>query len=141
MKRRLGEGTDGEVFETARATAVKACKYDGVYFNERDTYLHLQDYGVADKLGDFYIPSLWGYNDELYVLEMDYIHKAPFVVDFGKVRLFRDPEFPDDVRRDNELRGEELFGENWPRVKTLLADLESYQIYYLDPKPGNIEFP
>jgi hypothetical protein len=30
------------------------------------------------------------------------------------------------------------FGKNWPTVRSLLAALESFQIYYLDPKPQNI---
>ena len=35
----------------------------------------------------------------------------------------------------------ERFEQNWPKVKSLMAALESYQIYYLDPQPYNIVFP
>ncbi len=48
--------------------------------------------------------------------------------------------FPEETLRDIEEQGQELFGENWPHVKYLLAELERYQIYYMDPKPKNIVF-
>jgi len=140
ITRRLGEGTDGEVFASDRVTALKACKYERVYYNERDTYHHLAQFGCTSKIGEFYIPALWAFDDELFVVEMDFMHRAPYVIDFGKVRLFRDPEFSEETRDELEKSGQELFGDNWPRVLQLLADLASYQIYYLDPKPGNIVF-
>jgi hypothetical protein len=37
-----------------------------------------------------------------------------------------------------ERQGVEDFGKKWPDVQSLLAALESFQIYYLDPKPQNI---
>lgn len=140
LRRRLGEGTDGEVFETNRATAIKVCKNLKVYENERDAYLHLKRFGFTDRIGEFYLPALWGCNDDLWVVEIDFMHKAPYLIDFGKSTVNHDPEFSEETQRDNEMRGWELFEGNWPRVKRLLADLESIRLFYLDPKPGNIEF-
>ncbi len=65
----------------------------------------------------------------------------PYVIDFAKVRIDRPPEFSDEVLEQSEQKGAEEFGHNWSSVKELLLDLESYQIYYLDPKRGNIVFP
>lgn len=100
----------------------------------------MKRFGVTEKLGEFYIPSLWSCDDELRTIEIDYMHSAPYVVDFGKVRLFKDPEFSEEVLRDADVTGRERFGDNWPRVQQLLRDFESFLIYYLDPKPGNIVF-
>jgi hypothetical protein len=72
---------------------------------------------------------------------MDLMQRPPYVIDFAKVRLDRPPDFPDDVVRENNRRGRELFDHNWPAVQRLMEDLESFQIYYLDPKRGNITFP
>ncbi len=140
LKRYLGEGQDGAVFETTRYTAIKACNSPRVYHNEKEAYLHLLDRGCVEKIGEFHIPSIKGWDDDLLVVEMDYMTRPPYIIDFGKSKLFSDPEFSEQTSLDNEDRGLELFEHNWPRVKVLLADLESFLLYYLDPKPGNIVF-
>ncbi len=59
----------------------------------------------------------------------------------------RPPDFSGETSREADEQGRELFGDNWPRVRSLLAVLESYQIYYpqpynsITPKPYNIVFP
>lgn len=140
LTRWLGDGTDGEVFETNRATAVKACRNERVYYNERDAYLHLERMGCTDSIGEFHLPMLQGFDDDLLVVEMDLMHDTPYVIDFGKVRLFRDPEFSEEVLRSRDEEGAELFAENWPRALRLLRDFADLQLFYLDPKPGNIVF-
>lgn len=138
MTRLLGEGTDSVVVETSRTTAVKASKSLRVYSNERDTYHRLMEFQDTERIGEFRVPRLRGYDDELWIVEMDMMHAPPYLIDFGKVRLNFPPDFSEEVLADQAKQGRELFGENWPRVERLLRDLESYQIYYLDPKPGNI---
>jgi len=81
-----------------------------------------------------------GFDDDLMVVEMDFMQTPPYVIDFAKVR-FCPPDFSDEVIAESEARGAERFEGNWPRVKALLEALESYQIYYLDPTPNNIVFP
>lgn len=73
LKRYLGEGQDGTVFETTRYTAIKACNSHHVYHNEKEAYLHLQNRGCVEKIGEFHIPSIKGWHDELLVVEMDYM--------------------------------------------------------------------
>ena len=137
----LGDGTDGAVWATNRDTAVKAFHSEHGYCNERDAYRRLAEYGVTEKIAGFWIPAMTGYNDDLMVVEMDFMQKPPYIIDFAKVRIDRPPDFPEDVLRQNELDGHEHFGRNWPKVKALMAALESYQIHYLDPKPYNIVLP
>ena len=141
LKEFLGDGTDGEVWSTQRSTAVKAFKYDFGYFNERDTYLRLAEYGITEKLEGFWIHKMVGYDDHLMVIEMDLMQHPPYIIDFAKVRIDRPPDFSEETMEYNEQRGRERFEENWPTVKLLLAALESFQIYYLDPSPSNIVLP
>lgn len=140
LKRYLGGGTDGCVWETSQGTAVKALAREAGYYNERDTYLRLKEWGLTEQIDGFWVPSLVDYDDELWIVEMDMVQQPPYIIDFAKVRLDRPPDFSDDVLEDAERRGEEQFEHNWPKVKSLLATLESYQIYYLDARPGNITF-
>jgi len=136
----LGEGTDGAVWATIWDTAVKVFERERGYVNERDTYLRLADFGVTHKLGRFSVPVMHDYDDDLMIIEMDLMQAPPYIIDFAKVRLDRPPEFSPETAHDAEAQGRELFEANWPAVKTLLSDLESFQIYYLDPKPHNIVF-
>ena len=140
LKRYLGGGTDGCVWETREGTAVKALARESGYYNERDTYLRLQEWGLTEKIDGFNVPKMVGYSDERWIVEMDMVQNPPYILDFAKVRLDRPPDFSEDVLEDAERRGVEQFEHNWPKVKSLLATLESYQIYYLDARPGNITF-
>jgi hypothetical protein len=141
LARFLGGGTDGDVWETNRESAVKVFKHERGYYNERDTYLRLEEWGLTQRIDEFSVPRMLQYDDELLVVEMDMMHEPPYILDFAKVRLDRSPEFSDEVLADAERMGIERFEHHWPEVKRLLETLESYQIYYLDPQRGNITFP
>ncbi len=141
LKRFLGEGTDGQVWESSRKTAIKALNREVGYANERDTYLRLAEWGMTEKIGDFWVPKMIGYDDSLLVVEMDMMQNPPYIIDFAKVWIDREPDFSDEVLADQEQKGREEFGDHWPEVQSLLSTLESYRIFYLDPRPGNITFP
>ncbi len=115
--------------------------YDFGYFNERDAYTRLAEFGVTERIAGFWIPKMLAYDDELMVVEMDFMHNPPYIIDFAKVRFDRPPEFSEETLAYHEQQGLERFERNWPAVKSLTAALESYQIYYLDPQPNNIVFP
>jgi hypothetical protein len=140
IKAFLGEGTDGAVWSTTGGTAVKACHAERGYFNERDSYTRLAEYGVVERLSGFWLPTMRGFDDNLLVVEMDLMQTPPYIIDFAKVKIDRPPEFSEEVLEEMERQGSENFGKNWADVKSLLAALESFQIYYLDPKPQNIVF-
>jgi hypothetical protein len=133
----LGDGTDGAVWKTDRNTAVKIFKSDLGYYNERDSYHRLAEYGMTERIGMFRVPRMMDWDDDLMVVEMDLMIEAPYIIDFAKVR-FSPPDFPEMTQADAEERGIEDFEDDWPVVKMLLRDLESVQIYYLDPRPWNI---
>lgn len=78
------------------------------------------------------------YADDLMIVEMDMMHNPPYIIDFAKVKLFSPPDFSEEVLQDSYQECLERFEHHWPLVQELLAALESYQIYYLDPTPSNI---
>jgi hypothetical protein len=139
--RPLGDGTDGKVWKSSNGTAVKVLERMAGYYNERDSYLRLAEYGLTEKIDGFWMPRLLGYNDDLWVIEMETISNTPYIIDFAKVRIDRPPDFSEEVLRDAQEKGQEEFGPRWPEVCQLLATLESFGIYYLDPRPSNIVFP
>ena len=141
LKGFLGSGTDGAVWATDRDTAIKVFDREGGYVNERDTYLRLAEFGVTEKLDGFWVASMIGFNDELMVVEMDIMQRPPYIIDFAKVRLNSSPDFSESTLEDNDRQGRELFGDNWEAAQSLMESLESFLIFYLDPKPHNIVFP
>jgi hypothetical protein len=141
IKRYLGGGTDGDVWETDRKTAIKVFGYENGYRNERDTYHRLADFGITEKIAGFWVPRIIDNDDRLMVVEMDMMQWPPYIIDFAKVKLNTSPDFSTEVLEDRDAQGIEHFGHHWPEVLVLLAELESYLIYYLDPRPGNITFP
>jgi hypothetical protein len=137
----LGYGTDGAVWKSNRNTAVKALEREIGYFNERDAYRRLAEYGLTQQIDEFWVPRLVKCSDELWVIEMDFITRPPYIIDFAKVRIDRPPDFSEETMRVTEETGRENFGGNWSSVCRLLGGLESIGIYYLDPQPDNIKFP
>lgn len=141
LARPLGNGTDGMVWKSNEGTAVKALEREIGYYNERDSYLRLEEFGFIQRIEGFWVPYLINYSDELWVIEMDVVAHPPYIIDFAKVRIDRPPDFSEETVLQNEEKCLELFGDNWPLVLNLMATLESIGIYYLDPQPGNIVFP
>ncbi|HZZ27010.1 MAG TPA: hypothetical protein VFE46_03305 [Pirellulales bacterium] len=141
LKEFLGDGTDGAVWATSNDTAIKIFAKENGYFNERDAYLRLAEFGVTEKIDGFWIPRMIRYDDTLLVIEMDLMQHPPYIIDFAKVRIDRPPDFSEQTIEYENQQGLERFGKNWPRVQRLMQSLESFQIYYLDPSPSNIVFP
>lgn len=140
IKRFLGGGTDGNVWETFSKTAIKVLNHERGYYNERDTYLRFKEWGLTEQIDGFWVPELVGSDDELMIVEMEIMQDPPYIIDFAKVRLNSSPDFSDEVLEAVDQKGLEEFEHNWPAVKSLLQTLEGYLIYYLDPRPGNITF-
>ena len=133
----LGHGNDGTVWASTRDSAVKAFHREKNYRLEVECYQRLKDAGI-EKIDDFSVPRLFGFDDELLVIEIEVV-EPPYLIDFGKVSLDVPPDYPPEILAEEEERHAELFGKHWPKVASVLAQLQHYfGIYYLDPKPGNI---
>lgn len=117
---------------------MKVFKSERGYLNERDTYERLREYGITQSIAGFRVPEMQGFHDDLMVVEMDIMHDAPYIIDFAKVKLNREPDFSEITKAEIDAQGRFLFEEHWPSVQHLLSELETLLIYYLDPKPHNI---
>jgi len=140
-ERPLGDGTDGAVWKSNVDTAVKVLERERGYYNERDAYLRLQEFGLTERIDGFWIPQIIAYNDQLWAIEMDFITKPPYILDFAKVRIDRPPDFSAETIEYHDKQNSDLFQHHWPEVQQLMASLESIGIYYLDPQLDNIKFP
>jgi hypothetical protein len=140
--RQLGFGIHGTVFEliyeSNSAAAVKIHSSFDPYSRERDSYERLMAAHVQNIRG-FKVPQLIQWDDELLALEMTIV-KAPYVLDFAGAFLDFPPEFADEVWADWNRKNQEQFGDDWPEAQVILAELEEFGIYMLDPSPSNIRF-
>ena len=136
--RQLGAGYDGVVFEANHRSAVKSLRYQELYERERDVYLRLFDHQLTEVCG-CRIPRLLDYSDRLFVVEIGIV-QPPFVLDFAGAYLDRRPEFPNDVFADWQAEKAEQFGDDWPRVQSIMATLAGIGVFLADVKPGNITF-
>ncbi len=140
---RLGFGVHGIVFlvesnEQVLLSAVKFHYQWAPYQRERDIYERLTDLEVT-YLSGFETPRLLRADDELMALEMTVV-SAPYVLNFAGAWLDFPPEFPEEVWQDWNRKNAEQFGSDWPAAQRILAELEEWQIYMLDPSPTNICF-
>jgi hypothetical protein len=136
--KKLGNGTDGSVWQTNRSTAVKACEDWLRYSTERDCYWHLTEKGVFSICG-YAIPRLLGTSDEHLVIEIEVV-SPPCILDFGKASLHQLPSYySQQTLVDLYEERAPLFDDEWPTVKSILMRLRGYGVYHLDPRPHNIQ--
>ena len=135
---RIGYGSDGSVWETSRYSAVKAVVKQKNYQDELECYKRLKNEGIY-HLNGFDIPSLEGFDNELQVIEMTIV-QPPYLLDFGKVSLDQPPSYWEDpqLRANAYEEWRERFDSRWDDVAGVLSMLQKYGIYYVDPRPGNI---
>ena len=134
----LGGGSDGTVWLTNRNTALKALQYQKNYYMELGCYQRLSQHGIT-KIRQLSVPRLVGFDDSLQVIEMSTV-SAPYLIDFGKAYLDRQPEHTQEVWQHYYDQQRERFGDNFGEVQAVLWQLRQLGIYYQDPTPGNIKF-
>jgi len=71
LKEYLGDGTDGPSGQRVRHRH-KDLRRENAYFNERDSYRRLAEYGVTERIDGFWIPKMIRCVDELWAVEMDF---------------------------------------------------------------------
>jgi hypothetical protein len=139
-KARLGGGTDGEVWRSTRPSAIKVVLNARNYRDELESYRRLKAANIHNLCG-FDIPRLFGWDDALQVIEMSIV-TPPYLLDFGKVYFDGPPTEVYDRERMKvgEAEGKANFGANWNAVAQLLYALQQrVGIWYVDPKPANID--
>ena len=139
-KARLGAGTDGEVWRSTRPSAIKVIVNAKNYRDELESYKRLKAANIH-RLCGFDIPRLFGWDDTLQVIEMSIV-QPPYLLDFGKVYFDGPPTevYDQDRLKQYQAEARANFGSNWPAVAQLLYALqEKVGIWYVDPKPANID--
>jgi hypothetical protein len=136
LKAELGYGFDGSVWSTFRPSAIKVFERETLYLRERNVYLRLQERKVQQIEG-FAIPALLNFDNELLIVEMEFV-TPPFIVDFAGAYLDQQPPFSAEEWAEWEEERKELFEADWKRVKRAMRALEVHGIYLNDVKPGNV---
>lgn len=134
----LGDGTDGNVWKTARKTAVKAFKYNKNYDMELACYQRLTENNVTNIMS-LAVPRFVGCDHELQVIEMGIV-SPPCLIDFGKAYLDSQPEHSPETWRDHENEQREIWGDRYQDVQAVLWKLKQLGIYYRDANPRNLMF-
>jgi hypothetical protein len=139
-KARLGGGTDGEVWRSTRPSAIKVVIGTKNYRDELESYQRLKSANIY-RLCGFAIPRLIGWDDSLKAIEMSIV-EPPYLLDFGKVYFDGPPTsiYDEERLKVGHAEAKANFGSNWPAVAQLLYALqEKVGIWYVDPKPANID--
>lgn len=136
----VGFGQDGLVFATNQESVLKCLRYERLYQNERDVYQRLALL-ECDNIAGFNVPRLIDFDDSLWIVEIQIV-VPPFVLDFAGASLDKQSSVfaemsEEDMDEWTEER-RELYGDDWPKVETLLAEFRKRKIYLGDVKPGNI---
>jgi hypothetical protein len=115
-------------------SALKVHQERDSYIKEREAYYRLRQ---VHQIRGFHVPQILNCDDQLRIIEMTIVNK-PYLLDFAGVSLDHPIEFPQDVWREWEEQKREQFGDHWPFVKKVIAELEGFGIYLNDVSPSNI---
>ena len=131
---------DGTVWRTSRLSVIKSFTRERCYVDELECYQRFKAAGI-ESISGFAVPDLIDFDSVLNVLEISIV-RPPFLLDFGKVYLDAPPPYWNDseIMGNWHAEGRENFGDRWKTVLSLIRVLQTYGIYYIDPKPGNIMF-
>lgn len=139
IRRNLGYGQDGSVWETSDRTAIKCFDREENFRREAACYERLAANGVTSISGCV-LPEMIRFNQPRLLIEMEIV-SPPYILDFGKAYIDDPPEFPAEIMAEHrEIQREKWNMEDWKRVQMIVWELEQHGIYYLDTKPGNIKF-
>jgi hypothetical protein len=139
LRRTLGDGNDGAVWETNRKTAVKVFQYQKNYRMELNAYQRLTSKRIT-KIRQFAVPRFIGSDDNLLAIEMSIV-SAPCLIDFGKSYLDSEPDHSAETWAEHHEEQREIWGDQYKEVQAVLWALRQLGIYYRDAKPKNIIFP
>jgi len=133
----LGDGTDGNVWNTNRNSAIKVLQLEKNYLRERRCYQRLREAGV-ERIEGLAVPKLVDFDDELLVVEMEIV-QPPYLLDFGKAYVDELPPFTTEELLVYESSLTQYFpSRDLPKVKKVCRYLRQLGIIYLDAKPNNI---
>jgi hypothetical protein len=139
----LGHGVHGNVFAAKSEanvdhSAIKIHDRERFYHREREVYRRLSEESITSVSGCA-VPEVLRHDDELLAIEMSIV-TPPFLLDFAGAYLDQQPDYSEEVIAEWLSEKAEQFGERWPKVQSILRQLERIGIYLADVNPGNIRF-
>lgn len=138
-QRRLGSGTDGEVFIVTGYTAVKVLYDEHRYLNELMAYRRLAEEGI-EKIGQFVIPRLLGNHDRMHIIEMTVV-RPPYLIDFGKSSVDTGQGWSNSAMAEWWEKIEDRFENDAPIASQIFTQLRRKAgIYHWDLNPQNLNF-
>ncbi|NBC10956.1 MAG: hypothetical protein GVY24_04370 [Planctomycetes bacterium] len=135
----LGSGTDGWVFSLEPYSVIKVHATEHRFQNELRAYLRLREDGVT-AIGAFSVPDLRAFDAERLILEISFV-TPPYLIDFGKSMVDREPDFPPEHWEDWWRKIEVTFEENASMASYIFHQLRrKHGILHLDLNPYNLNF-
>jgi hypothetical protein len=139
---RLGEGKDGQVFQTATMSAVKFLHEVHYYNREIRAYRLLKELQIT-RIAGFKVPELVRDDDTIWAIEMTIV-RPPFILDFVSAHTDEEIEwmgFTEDVVSEREAFWQERFGERWLKVSQIRDEFHRQTgLTLLDLSHNNIRF-
>jgi len=136
----LGHGKDGDVLKTDRKSAIKKLKTLELYRRELRAYKLLDELSIVELEG-FALPRLLGYDENSLLIEMTIV-TPPYLLDFASTHDEVELEhlgFTDEIWAEREQHWANIFGDQWPRVRTLRNTfLRLTGLMHLDPSRNNV---
>jgi hypothetical protein len=139
-QRRLGSGTDGDVFiVTGPQAAIKVHFDEHRFFRELVAYERLAELGI-DQIGAFVIPKFHNADTKLLIIEMSVV-RPPFLIDFGKATVDDDQGWPKEQMQMWWDRVNEVFDQDASIASSVFTQLrDKTGIYQWDLNPANLNF-
>jgi len=138
-ERRLGSGTDGEVYIVNGPSAVKVHYDRHRFLNELHAYQVLSRIGL-EHIGEFRIPVFRQYDDQLLIIEMSVV-KPPYLIDFGKATIGKGQDWSDEHMAYWWEQVEDKFENDFAVASQIFEQLvRRTNIYQWDLNPSNLNF-
>lgn len=128
----FGFGKDGVVVQSSRRTAIKAFYHEEPYQYELEVYEYLRRWNIRNA-AEFSIPMLVDSSESLRIIEMTTV-TPPYILDFTEAMIDREFERSDEWLEQME----EIFEDDWKRVRIAIWQLEEHGVYLGDVHPRNI---
>lgn len=136
----LGAGTNGNVYQTSRPSAIKIHAQPHTFRNELSAYRRL-DLRNTDDLRGFAVPRLIAWSEPDLLIEMGIV-QPPFLIDFGKCSLDGPP--PGMPRELVEASIQRMMAKFEDRAHEAFLVYETlhrqYGIHHSDLSPANLRF-
>lgn len=139
-ERRLGSGTDGEVFIVSGPQAAIKVHYDEHRFHRELAAYHRLSKIRLGQIGRFVIPTFHAADTRLLIIEMSVV-RPPYLIDFGKATVDDDQGWTDEQMSMWWDKVNDVFENDASVASSIFTQLrDKAGIYQWDLSPTNLHF-